>query len=180
MERVALTYLREARDGYTRWGAYAKVAQLEQNYPAIQLQAPAPRPTTIETSVEQLELAAVVKMSQTLSGEIVLARLIETLMTIALEHAGAERGLLILRHANETRIEADARTGRAGVTVRLLGTQPTAAELPESVLQHVLRTQQSVIVDDADVDNPFSGDEYILQKRPRSILCLPLVKQTAL
>src|SRR5215475_8943433 len=119
-------------------------------------------------------------MSQTLSGEIVLARLIETLMTIALEHAGAERGLLILRHANETRIEADARTGRAGVTVRLLGTQPTAAELPESVLQHVLRTQQSVIVDDANADNPFSGDEYILQKRPRSILCLPLVKQTAL
>ena len=60
-----------------------------------------------------------IKASQAVSGEIVLEKLIETLMMIALEHAGAERGLLILPRGEEPRIEAEARTGRDGVEVTL-------------------------------------------------------------
>ena len=37
-----------------------------------------------------------------------------------------------------------------------------------------------MILDDASAQNPFSADEYIRQKHARSILCLPLVKQTKL
>src|SRR5258708_32980829 len=80
--------------------------------PSLIKEQAAVRPTaTIGTSVEQLDLGTVMKISQAVSGEIVLEKLIETLTVIALEHAGAERGLLILPHGEELRIAAEATTG---------------------------------------------------------------------
>jgi len=128
-------------------------------------------------AVEQLDLAAVVETSQAVSGEIVLDRLIHRLLTVAVEHAGATRGLLILPRDAEQSIEAEATTDRDRVTVQLRQTAPTSAELPESVLRYVLRTRESVILDDASADDLFSGDEYVREKGSRSILCLPLLKQ---
>ena len=135
---------------------------------------------TNDAPVEQLDIGAVTKASQAISGEIVLDRLIETLMTIALEDAGAERGLLILLRGDASRIVAEARTDRNAVEVTLRQETVTPADLPVSVLHTVIRTLQSVILDDASAQNPFSADEYIRQKHARSILCLPLVKQAKL
>jgi PAS domain S-box-containing protein len=136
--------------------------------------------TSIGTSVEQLDLGTVMKASQAVAGEIVLEKLIETLLVIAVEHAGAERGLLILPRGEEHRIEAEARTGRDKVEVQLRQRMVARAELPESLLRYVVRTQESVILDDASTQNRFSEDEYVRQRRPRSVLCLPLVKQANL
>ena len=112
-ETIAHAYLRNARYCYLRWGALGKVRQLDQRYPHLREEAapslpprPSARPSSSWTS------ATVVKASQAVSGEIVLGKLIETLMTIALEHAGAERGLLILLRGDEPQIEAEATTGR--------------------------------------------------------------------
>ena len=121
------------------------------------------------------------KAAQAVSGEIVLGELIKTLLRIAVEHAGAERGLLILFPGDEPRIAAEATTGRGQVEVTLRQTAAVSpAELPESVLHTVIRTRESVILDDASAQNPFSADEYICQKHARSVLCLPLVKQSKL
>ena len=140
-----------------------------------------PPPTaTIGAPVEQLDVGTVVKASQAVSGEIELGKLIETLLRIAIEHAGAERGLLILFRGDEPRIAAEATTGRGQVEVTLRQTAVSPAELPESVLQCVIRTRESVILDDALAPNMFSADEYIRQKHARSVLCLPLVKQARL
>ena len=109
-----------------------------------------------------------------------MEKLIDTLMRTAIEHAGAERGLLILPHGEEHRIAAEARTGRDGVEVQLQHALVTPSDLPDSLLRYVIRTQESVILDDASVQNLFSQDEYVRQQRPRSILCLPLVKQAKL
>jgi PAS domain S-box-containing protein len=177
LEKVADTYLDEARDCYVRWGAWAKVAQLDKSHPRIRQQASA-KPT-IETSVERLDLATVIKMSEAVAGEIVLERLIETLMTIAVEHAGADRGLLVLPQG-QYQIEAEARSGRDGVRVRLLGTPVTPSELPVLVLEQVIRTESQVILDDARGENAFAEDEYIGRKHTRSLLCLPLLKQAEL
>jgi PAS domain S-box-containing protein len=180
IEKVAHSYLREARYCYLRWGALGKVQQLDERYPAIEEQASLRPTTTIGTSVEQLDLGTVMKASQAVAGEIVLENLVETLMMIALEHAGAERGLLILPHGEELRIAAEARTGRDGVEVQLRQAAAMPAELPESLLRYVVRTQQSVILDDASSQSLFSDDPYVLEKCPRSVLCLPLVKQAKL
>ena len=136
--------------------------------------------TTIGAPVEQLDLATVIKVSQAVSGEIVLEKLIDTLMRTAIEHAGAERGLLILPRGDELRIEAEATTSGDTVMVRLREAPVAAAELPESVLHYVMRTQESLILDDASAQNQFSADEYLRQHHARSVLCLPLLKQAKL
>jgi PAS domain S-box-containing protein len=120
------------------------------------------------------------KASHAVSSEIVLEKLIKTLMVTALEHAGAERGFLILSHGEELRVAAEARTGREGGEVHLQQASVAPSGLPDSVLRYVSRTQESVILDDASAQNLFSEDEYFRQQRPRSILCLPLVKQVKL
>src|ERR1700704_27142 len=180
-EKIARVYLQDARYGYLRWGADGKVRQLEQIHPHLRDAAVPASPTaTIGTPVEQLDVGTVLKAAQAVSGEIVLGELIKTLLRIAVEHAGAERGLLILLPGDEPRIAAEATTGRGQIEVTLRQTAASPAELPESVLHTVIRTRESVILDDALAQNPFSADEYICQKHARSILCLPLVKQSKL
>src|SRR3984893_13303672 len=181
IEKVAHSYLRDARYCYLRWGADGKLRQLDQRSPNLhEERAPASSTATIGTPVEQLDLGTAIKASHAVSGEIVLEKLIETLLVIAVEHAGAERGLLILPRGEEHRIEAEARTGRDKVEVQLGQRFITPAELPESVLRYVVRTQESVILDDASTQNRFSEDDYLRQRRSRSVLCLPLVRQAKL
>jgi PAS domain S-box-containing protein len=180
LDKVAGVYLRDARFCYLRWGALGKVKQLDQRYPGLEQRAAQNATAIIGTPVQQLDLATVIKASQAASGEIILEKLIETLMVTALEHAGAERGLLILLRKEGYRIEAEATTIRDKVAVRLRQTPASSVELPTSILYYAIRTQQSVILDDALVPNPFSNDEYIGRKGARSISCLPLVKQAKL
>jgi PAS domain S-box-containing protein len=179
-ETIAQTYIRNARYCYLRWGALGKVRQIDQHFPPLHEERTPSSAATIETPVEQLDLGTVMKASQAVSSEIVLGKLIKTLMAIAVEHAGAERGLLILPHGEEHRIAAEARTGRDRVEVELQQALVTPSDLPDSLLRYVIRTRESVILDDASVQNLFWEDEYVRQQRPRSILCLPLVKQAKL
>jgi PAS domain S-box-containing protein len=180
-EDIAHLYLQKARYCYLRWGANGKVRQLDELYPDLREKEPAPGPAgTIGAPLEHLDLATVLKVSQAISGEIVLEKLINKLMQIALEQAGAERGLLILARGNEQRIEAEASSDRDKVTVHFRKSLVTPSELPESLLRYVSRTHESVTLRDASTENLFSQDEYIQQKRPRSVFCIPLIKQGTL
>ena len=178
-DTIADTYLRNARSCYTRWGAGGKVRQLEHVYPQL-LRKPSHEDSTVTTSAEQLDLATVVKVSQAIFSGVDLNELIHTLMVLAIEHAGADRGLLILPWGDGWRIEAEATTLRDAVEVRLPRTRLTPEELPESVLRYVLRTRESVLLDDAADPSPFSDDAYIARRQCQSVLCLPLIKHTKL
>jgi PAS domain S-box-containing protein len=181
LEKIGRFYLRNARYCYDRWGALGKVKQLDDRYPRLHEEHPSTSLTaTIGAPAEHLDLATVVKVSQTVSGEIVLAKLIDALMATALQHAGATRGLLILLRSGQMLIEAEAATDRDTITVRLAGSVPTTAHLPDSVFQYVLRTKEGVIIDDASSHSQFSADPYFVHARARSILCLPLVNQSTL
>jgi signal transduction histidine kinase len=120
------------------------------------------------------------KVSRALSEEIVLGKLIEKLIQIAIEHAGAERGVLILLRNGEPQItaEADSMSGKVEITRRNRMVKPT--DLPESALKYVMRTRESLILDEASASPLFSGDEYIRVRRPKSVLCLPIIKQAQL
>jgi PAS domain S-box-containing protein len=180
-EKIAHTYLLDARDCYRQWGADGKVRQLDNLFPRLRQEKPWPDPTsTILTSAENLDLATVIKLSQAISGEIVLDRLIDTLMRSAIEHAGAERGLLILARGDEYRIVAEATTGRDTVAVGTRQASASAADLPVSVLHYVVRTRQMVLLQDASGEKQFSADDYIRRHHARSILCLPLLKEARL
>ena len=132
---------------------------------------------SIAAAVEQLDLATVITISQTVSGEMVLEKLLDTLMRTAVEHAGAERALLILTRDAGQRIAAEATISDGPVMVRLCDESVTGSLLPETLLRHVLQSRESVILDDAATPNPFSTDPYIAQRHARSLFCVPLMNQ---
>jgi PAS domain S-box-containing protein len=180
-EKIAHTYARDARHGYLCWGAAGKARQLEERYPHLMPEGSAPGPkSTIATPLEQLELATVIKVSQTISAETQLEKLLDTLMRTAIEHAGAERAVLTLSRGNEQRVVAEAVTQIDAITVHLLDEPVTAAVLPGSILRYVQHMRESVLLDDAQTRNPFTTDPYLAQRKGRSVLCLPLMSQAKL
>ena len=177
-EAFADLYLRSAWHCYQRWGAAGKVRQLIERYPRLKENQPASESRdTSGAPVEQLELATVLKVSQAVAGEIVLDRLLDRLMRAAIEHAGAERGLLIARRGHELEVQAQATANGADVIVNLTDSDHTETALPQSLVRYVMRTRDTVILDDASSENLFSADPYLVRHRSRSVLCLPLINQ---
>jgi predicted ATPase/C4-dicarboxylate-specific signal transduction histidine kinase len=179
-ETTANAYLRNARYCYLRWGAAGKVEQLDQRYQVIAQEASLRSIVQIVEPVRQVDLETVTKASQAISSEIVLEKLIETLLIITLQHGAAERALLILQRGDNQQIAAEATSVRDKIAVYSRESTLTSSELPESLIRYVIRTQERVILSDASTDNIFSEDEYIRQKRPRSVLGLPLIKRRRL
>jgi PAS domain S-box-containing protein len=180
-EKLARIYLLEARRSYQQWGADGKVRQLDHvhSHPEEQVRAPVPT-STIGAPVEHLDLATIIKISQAVSGEIFLEKLIETILRTALQHAGAERGLLILCRKSEPYLAAEATNRGNAILVQLCDEPVTASSMPQSLYHYVVRTADSVILDDALADDHFSEDSYIGQHQARSILCLPLLNRATL
>jgi predicted ATPase/signal transduction histidine kinase/ActR/RegA family two-component response regulator len=169
---LARQHLSYARLCYTRWGARGKVQQLERRY--SELLAPAlDRPESLGPG--QLDLLAVIKASHAISGEIQRSRLIETLLRIVTELAGAQKAVLLLPEKGELIIVAEAQTGAEGVVISQ--EQGSAAgRVPESVVQYVARTRRGVLLNEPEAVRPFSDDAYLLARRPRSALCLPFLR----
>ena len=177
LEKNGYAHLRDAHACYALWGADGKVRQLDRLYPRLTAAEGNRLTATIGSPAQQLDVATVVKASQALSSEIVLPKLIERLMTIALENAGADRGLLILPAEDDHLIQAEAQAAGDQVEVVLCPKQIGGTTCPESLIRYVIRTQESVILDDASKPNLFSEDDYLRSRQTKSILCLPLIKQ---
>jgi PAS domain S-box-containing protein len=136
---------------------------------------------TIAAPMEHLDLASMIEISQAFSGEMAVEKQLDTLMRMAVKHAGAERALLILLREGQRRIAAEAKAGGDGTVIVHLCDEPASgSQMPETVLRHVLQTRESVILDDAAVPNPFSADPYIIQHGAHSVFCLPLMNQAKL
>jgi PAS domain S-box-containing protein len=103
-------------------------------------------------------------------------------MRTVIQHAGAERAVLLLTQGSEQQVEAEATTSGVGVGVgvRLRKDAKLDAALPYSIVHYVARTRDKLILDDALTESSFSGDTYIRQYRARSLLCLPLTNRTKL
>ena len=178
-ETIANVYLRNARYCYLRWGAEGKVRQLDASYPEITRRSPCPaRRARSAAPVEHLDLATVIKVSQAVSGEIILEKLIDTLMRTAIEQAGAERGLLILPRGVEQRIAAEATTSGDTVIVHQRDEAVTAAVLPESVAPlcaaHRRRASFSTM---PRPQSAFAEDPYI-RRAPGPLHSLPAIDQS--
>jgi predicted ATPase/signal transduction histidine kinase len=184
LKAAGYAYLRTARSCYDRWGARGKVKQLDELHPRLRGEQTSASSAAIGPLVGQLDVETVVKASQALSSEMALPKVIEKLLRITVENAGAERGLLILlrggARGGEPRIEAEATAGHGTIEVVVRQEPVTPSDLPQSALHYVIRTQEGVLLDDASADGVYAKDEYVRRKRARSILCLPLVKQKKL
>lgn len=191
--RLAHQYLRDAHYAYQRWGAIAKVKDLEQRYPHLLLRSTSSTPrtglTTTTTSTGQsaamLDLTSVLKASQAISGEIQLDKLLDKLMKIVIENAGAQRGYLLLERKGQWWIEAEgmieqgaiADTGMPEVTTQQAIPITTSNRLATTIVNYVTRTKEAVVLDDAAQSSRFTQDPYIRHTQPKSVLCTPLLNQ---
>ncbi|BAP58087.1 serine/threonine protein kinase [Thioploca ingrica] len=195
--QLARCCLQEAHYAYQRWGALAKVKDLEQRYSQyLELNGPIATQwtktttrlstTTGQTQSSVLDLAAVLKASQTLAGEIVLSQLLQKLMKTVIENAGAQIGFLILdKHKKGTwAIEAKAVLSTESLEQQTHNIEVSSSlpfeqseELAISIIHYVLRSHQMVILTDATMIDPFAHDAYLQRVQPKSILCLPLLNQ---
>ncbi|MCA1992140.1 MAG: AAA family ATPase, partial [Coleofasciculus sp. S288] len=185
-EKIASVYLTDAYYAYARWGAEAKVEDLEQRYPQLlapilnQKMSRQTSGTVGSLSVEGsaiLDLATVLKASQALSGEIQLDKLLSRLMQVALENAGAEKCILILSKAGKLAIEATQVNGMAEATVLQSIPVEQSQELPVTLINYVDRTSETIVLDDARTETTFAADSYIIQHQLKSVLCTPLLNQ---
>jgi GAF domain-containing protein len=183
-ELIARTYLQEAHYRYLRWGALAKVKDLENRYPKLLTKSETSLSANSITSVtstsgnqnnETLDLATVIKASQAISGEIVLEQLLMKLMKILLQNTGAQTGYLILEQGGRFAIEASGTVETDSITV--LQSLPMESRVPISIVNYVARSRESVICNNASVQGKFNTNPYIQQHQPKSILCTPLINQ---
>ncbi|MEG3973239.1 ATP-binding sensor histidine kinase [Microcoleus sp. herbarium8] len=188
-EKIAKIYITEAYYGYIRWGAIAKVTDLDERYPQLIFRTSNPEMSDIEiTRVTAstratnstsrgsavLDLASVMKAAQALSGEFALESLLSKLMTILIENAGAQKGYLILQQQSQLTVEVSALSAEA-VTVQQI---PLTNELlPLSAINYVVRSKQNLVLNSAANDSKFAADPYIQQHQPQSILCSPILNQ---
>ncbi len=175
-EKAAQAYLQAAYDGYVRWGAAAKAAQLERRYAGLLAPVLVPHTRQSSTVSAALDLVTVIKASQAIAGEIELERLLKQMMRIALENAGAQRGALILERRGDWVIEAQGDVEGEITVLQSLDLRGSEAVSAEIVYQ-VARTRASVVLDDAAHAGDFVHDPYITRHGVRSVLCAPLVNQ---
>jgi predicted ATPase/class 3 adenylate cyclase/tRNA A-37 threonylcarbamoyl transferase component Bud32 len=193
--RVGAMYLRDARYAYRLWGANRKVEELEMEFPQLLTEyrdarvtpagaAPAgietAQATTTRSGIASLDLDTLIKAGQTISGEVVLGRLLERLIGILIENAGAQRGVLLLSRDGELFVEAEGSV--VGDEVAVLMSIPVdsadgGALVPMGVIHYSARTKQVVVVDDALQDERFMTDPYVQKRETRSVLCQPILNQ---
>ncbi|MEH2137524.1 AAA family ATPase [Nostoc sp.] len=189
-EKFAQLYMKEAHYCYERWGAIAKVKDLETCYPHFFPQSSNATYTPIHTiagttsnsSPIAFDLVAVMKASQAISREIELDQLLHSLMQILIENAGAQTGYLILENSGEWVIEAacELNDGEQICAMQVLQSVSIANRLPESIVQYVIRTHESVILNNAAREGTFINDPYIQHHQTQSVFCLPLLNQSKL
>jgi PAS domain S-box-containing protein len=177
-DQIAHLYLRNARQCYLRWGAEGKVRQLEQRYPQL-VAAPMMGPAAVFAArPEQLDLLAVIKASQSISSLIHLPDLLESLLRIVLEQAGAQRGFLLLVEGETLAIHVQAETVGAATRINLVPALPVSSNImPLSILSYVRRTGEALVLIDAAANAAYALDAYIAHQQPRSLLCMPIRRQ---
>jgi signal transduction histidine kinase len=175
---AARDHLLIAHRCYRAWGAHAKVRHLEACHPAVFVGESSGAQPAVQAAGSQLDLASAWKASRALSGEIVLKHLLRRLIEVIVENAGAVSGELILHRQDEGwKVEAAVRAGGAEPEIQVLQGLPLAsAELPLSVVNYVIRSGDSVVLDGAGPDASFADDPYFRGRATKSVLALPIVK----
>ncbi len=181
--KIAGVYMRDAHHGYALWGAIRKVEHLEEQHPALFGQAAYKTATHVSFDdatttgtrmLKALDLASVLKASQAISGEIVLTDLLEKMMRILLENAGAQRGYLLLDRDSRWFVKVGMEMDSAKVS---FPNEPLekSKTLSRPIVNYGIKTLETVVLDDAIHSGRFTKDPYILKNKPKSVLCMPIL-----
>ncbi|OJT19961.1 hypothetical protein BO221_32675 [Archangium sp. Cb G35] len=177
-KRLAHVYLRAAIEGYARWGAQAKVSALQEEFPDLESTEPVAwktpdRPATGGTvGGSSLDMLSILKAADTLVSEVVLDRLLDKLMAVCLEAAGAQRGALVLGEKDTLMVRA---LGAVSETVALERTPlKDSDQVPSSLIEHACHTGESLVLAHAARQGAFVSDPYVARHALKSALAVPI------
>ncbi len=183
-EDIANFYIARASQAYRKWGAEAKVSLLDKKYNV--LSAPGnyyskPQQAALEGDTadsalgfeEKIDIMAVTKSTQAISGEIILEKLLTVLIRIVMENAGAEKVFLMINKDNDLYLEAEGTSQSEEIKV-MLSMPLDYCPLPKKIIRYVARTKETIVLEDAANETFFSDDDYVHHKKPKSILCMPV------
>ncbi|MHC4955868.1 MAG: AAA family ATPase, partial [Planctomycetota bacterium] len=180
--RNARYYLRDAGYGYWRWGATALADALAERHKdllpdGLGIAAVSDRQTTTGKAGADLDINTILKSAQAISGEVQLPELLGKLIEIVIENAGADRGLLLLPSGKELVVQAEGTVGSTEPEVMQGAPLGTFEAAPRSIVSYVVRSKETVVIEDAANPGRFAGDPYLEHADVRSILCAPLVQR---
>ncbi|MBN3926517.1 AAA family ATPase [Nostoc sp. NMS4] len=127
------------------------------------------------TSV-MLDLATVLKASQTLSSEIELDKLLTKLLQVVIENAGADKCALLLLKEGRLVVEATAQVGQQSKVLQSIFVEDSA-DVPHSLIYAVKRSLQPTVIFDTTLHPMLIADAYIIRQQPKSLLCTPIFYQ---
>ncbi len=173
---IAMAYARQARDAYVQWGADGKVRHLDTQWPQLARMSLGGQGTTsYDTGSKLLDALSVVKAQQAISSEMDQEKLVATLVRVAMESAGAQRGALLTLRDQVLGVAAMLDSAQGEVSA--VAPEPAAQALPWSLIAYSRRSGEYVLIEDAAQPHAFSSDSYFSAARTGSLLCLPLRRQ---
>ncbi|MBO3463159.1 trifunctional serine/threonine-protein kinase/ATP-binding protein/sensor histidine kinase [Aetokthonos hydrillicola Thurmond2011] len=203
-QKIAADYMQQAYYCYARWGALAKIKDLEKRYPQLlqpilqQQQINLKPLETISSSssssthtsssgttniCDLLDLTSVLKAAQAISSSLELDQLIANLSRIILENSGAKKSVLILPYEDTWQVKAitliNQQSNWQTRIETILKSQliDNCQDIPKKIINYVKNTQETVIIDNCQTDIPGVIGEYMLQHQPQSVLCTPIINQ---
>ncbi|MBA3545772.1 MAG: GAF domain-containing sensor histidine kinase, partial [Nannocystis sp.] len=165
-------YFQTSVQTYARWGATAKAQQLARSHGLrTRHRTSAPEPAAA------FDLSSLIRAARALSGEIRLERLLRILLEVAMENAGARRGVVVLGFGDGWRVEAEGDADPPDIRVGLAVPIEQHGGLPLAIVRYVARSQKDVLLARADHEGEFRGDPFIVARRVQSVVCLPVLHQ---
>ncbi|MEO9871770.1 AAA family ATPase [Ekhidna sp.] len=184
---MAENYLRKAYQTYKEWGAIAKMQDLKKRFPKILIgfekegsiaTTKTSKSSGNYTESSSLDLESLMKAAQAISGEVVLEQLLKTLLSISMENAGAESGCILLKMGDQWFIRSSKFTNREfqSDNDKIIPLHENK-RVPESLVQYIQNTNQSLVLDDISEDPRFISDPAVKENKLKSVLCLPMLNK---
>ena len=192
----ARMFATQAHQSYLRWGAQTKANQIENELPALtdpQSQSSAISISdlsertlravhtqqnslqSVDYQAHRLNTSTILRATQTLSGEIVLDNLLTNLLKLALEHAGAQKAVMLLSTDDRMTVEAVANAdGQRSGRLNPAESVEQSEEVPEAIINFVTRSNKMLTLSDATQEDVFTQDPYVQMQQPLSVMCLPI------
>ena len=188
-------YLGDALCLYQQWGALGKINDLKEKYGRIisprspdgisEIAGKTIKPDSVTSDsatqrfTDMVDLTSIIKASQIISGEIFFNQLIDKLMKILIENAGAQTGYLVIDDDDDKICVAAQDDGNEGILVTAWRSRfdHSKRKYPQAVINYVRRTEQKFVLNDAAFEGLFVADPYLVMYQPKSILCMPVTQQ---
>ncbi|HEY0986511.1 MAG TPA: ATP-binding protein, partial [Kofleriaceae bacterium] len=173
----AAVHFGKARNVCEHWGARSRARELELQRRKLGTVVDFRATTRSTTAVAStLDFDTVAKASQAIASDIVLDSLLVKIMEIIIENTGAQTGSIVLSSDGELLVRASKRPD-AAVSVSGGVALSDAKDASEGIIKYVIRTAECVVLGDATRHPVFRADPYVRERKPRSVLCLPIVHQ---